>query len=227
MSKIDKPVLVFVPGLGATGVVYEPLLKRLRKTYDVRVAMHPLEFPQRLDWNFFFRPIDQAAGSAKEFRLLGHSMGGAIALAYAARYPKRVRRVVAVAPPTTPRRHAEFRGLTRFRFWRRLQNLALGIRSGNPSHALESVRIRSDVLADGRRQRLYDWANQVDLSRDLSKLRNASVLWMGSDEVLYRDHLELVKQHPSVSLKIIPGSHNYLPLHPGPIFKYVKEALDG
>lgn len=227
MSKVAKPVLVFVPGLGATGAVYEPLLKRLRDTYDVRVAMHPLTFPKRLDWKFFFRAIDQAAGSVKRFTLLGHSMGGAIALAYAARHPKRVARVVAVAPPMTPRREFGFHGLTRFRTWRRLQNLALGIRSGNPSHALESVKIRSDILADGRRRQLYDWVKTVDLSRDLATLQNATVLWMKHDEVLYRDHLDLVKRYPNVSVKITPGSHNYLPLHPKPIYRYVTEALDG
>lgn len=216
-----------MPGLGATGAVYEPFLKEWRGKYEVRVAMHSLDFPETLDWPFFFRAIEEASAGKSGFVLIGHSMGGAIALAYAARHPERVRRTIAVAPPVIPKSAIGVGGLVRFRAFRRLQNLTLGLRGGHPGHALEAVKIRAVVLADGRRRRLYDWINQADLRHDLPKLANTVVLWPKREEIISPDHLTELREHPNITLRIVPGSHNYLPLYPQPLQPYIREALRG
>lgn len=221
-----KPVLIFVPGLGATGEVYTPFLKPWQTDYDVRVAMHPLEFPEKLDLSFFFRAIDAVAGN-QPFTLVGHSMGGMIALAYTAAHPDRVTRTVAVDPPVVTKRERFPTGLVRFRWFRRLQNLWLGLLGGNPGHALKTVRIRSHVLANGRRRKLYDWINTVDLSDQLGRLQNTTVLWATHEEVLTQDHLIELRKHPNLDLVITVGSHNYLPLRPKPLQRYIREAING
>jgi pimeloyl-ACP methyl ester carboxylesterase len=221
-----KPVMIFVPGLGATGEVYEPFLKPWRKQYDVRIAMHSLDLPARLDLPFFFRAIE-AAAQGDRFTLVGHSMGGMITLAYSAAHPGRVIKTVAIAPVVVSKRERFPKGMVRFRWFRRLQNLWLGLLAGNPLHSLKTVRIRAHVLANGRRRALYDWINTVDLSDQLDSLKNTTVLWAKHEEVLTQDHLVELEKHPNLNLKIIPGSHNHLPLHPRPIQKYVEEAING
>lgn len=221
----DRPRLVFVPGLGANGEVYEPFLRQMRKQYDVTVAMHPLSMPEKLDWQFFFRAIDKAAGHAQKFILIGHSMGGATALAYAARHPGKVSRVIAVAPPTVPDRRKRGQGLARFRWYRRLQNLGLGLSSGLPLHALRSVRIRSHILANGRRQQLYRWTHSIDLSADLPKLRHATVFWPKREELLPRYHFDEVRKHRNIDARLVPGSHNYLPLNPRRLIGLIRQEL--
>lgn len=221
-----KPVLIFVPGIGATGESYEPFLKRWRNQYDVRVAMHSLKLPARLDLPFFFKAIDAAAGSEK-FILMGHSMGGLIVLAYAARHPAKVRKVIAIAPVVTARRRYGWVGLARHRWYRLLQNFSLAFRGGRPGHALRVIRIRSEVLEGARRKKLYDWITAADIGADLPKLRNATVLWAKHEEVLFGDHLIELRKHSQIRIILVPGSHNYLPLHPRPLQRYIRQALDG
>ncbi|MDP9212239.1 MAG: alpha/beta hydrolase, partial [bacterium] len=109
VSEQPKPILVFVPGLAADGSVYEPFLRTFRADFDVRSADHPLTLPEGgLPWDFFFEPIDRALDGTRGY-LVGHSMGGAIALKYAARYPGRVRKTVAVAPILFPFRRDRHR----------------------------------------------------------------------------------------------------------------------
>lgn len=220
-----KPVLIFVPGIGATGESYEPFLKRWRKQYDIRIAMHSRKLPARLDLPFFFRAIDEAAGS-EQFILMGHSMGGLIALAYAARHPATVRKVIAIAPVVTARRRYGWVGLARHHWYRVLQNFSLAFRGGHPGHALKVVKIRSEVLEGSRRKKLYDWIGTADIGSDLPSLRNAIVLWARHEEVLYGDHLIELRKHPRIRIILVPGSHNYLPLHPRPLQRYIRQALD-
>jgi pimeloyl-ACP methyl ester carboxylesterase len=222
-----KPVLIFVPGLGATGETYEPFLRTLRSEYDVRVGMYRGQAPERPDFDFFYDGIEHAAAGADSFLLVGHSKGGTIVLAYAADRPDRVERVVAVAPPVVTKRTLFPRGLVRFRWYRRLQNLWLGLVSLNLGHALRTIRIRSEVLAGTQRRVLYDWINSVDLRNRLDRLPDNRVLWERHEEVLTEDHLEELRRHPTVRLKLIAGSHNQLPINPRPILGDLREAING
>lgn len=223
----DKPLLVFVPGLGATGEVYEPFLEHMREDYTVAVAMHSLRFPEKLDWQFFFDAIDEAAGQTERFVLVGHSMGGATALKYAATHPERIIKVIAVAPPMMSGRRESVKGLAAFRWYRRLQNLGLGLLSAQPWHALKTVRIRAKVLAHGRRKQLYAWTHAIDLSKDLPKLRHATVFWPKREELLSPSHFDAVRKHPNITSRPISGSHNYLPLNPRRLIRPIREVLRG
>lgn len=226
---VSKPRLVFVPGLGATGETYRPFLKRLTKEYDVRVAVHGLRFPETLRWQFFFDAIDAAASGTRRFYLLGHSLGGATAIAYAAVHPQRVIRTVAVASPLFPvARVADMSGLKRFWFYRRLSDFALAAFGGHPLHGLRTAQVRKRRLAGRRRQRLYDWANAIDLSPYLPKLRSGIVLWMAKEELLSPRMFErLHREFPEVPTAVIPGKHSQLALAPWKVFDPVREALRG
>lgn len=216
-----KPRLVFVPGLGANGAVYGPLLVALSKQYDIRPADSPLQMPERLDDRFFFDSIDQAAGGAKRFILLGHSMGGGIALRYAARHPRRVIRTVAVAPVLFP-----FRGGRR-RTLERLRNLWQAFRSGNLGHMFSVLQIIKERAGGGRARKLYRYSRSLNLTDDLPKVKNAVILWPQHEEIIPLAHYRAVRGvHPGIVTEEIPGNHHTTSLAPDPIVPIIRRCLE-
>lgn len=222
MTKRKKPVLVFVPGLGANGQVYTLLLDRLRETYDVRSADLPPRFPRELTWPFFFAAIDRAAGNAKRFRLLGHSMGGGVALKYAAARPGRVAAAAAICPVLFPfTRHR--------RIWReRVRNLWIALRRMHLVHLYKTAKIIQSRATGGRAGKLYRFSGKIDLEKDLSKLKRATILWPEHEEIIPRPQFEEVRQRfPNVATREIPGSHHNVALAPEPLVPVIEEALRG
>lgn len=222
MSKTDKPLLVFVPGLGASGEVYRPLLDALSKDYDVVSADHSPRLPKRLSRKFFFDPIDRAIGRRGQAVLLGHSMGGAIALAYAARHPRKIMKTVAVSPVLFPfQRH-------RRKLRERATNFRISLLSGHPSHGVESLRIIRARAGGGRAKRLYDWSGNIDLTGDLPKLHHATILFPRREEIIPFDHLRRVQHdYPNIDCRLVPGSHHHAALNPRKLIPIITEALDG
>jgi pimeloyl-ACP methyl ester carboxylesterase len=228
MSDSPKPILVFVPGLGANGEVYSLLLDELRGRYDVRSADLGEDFPERLSWPFFLESIDRAANGAKEFYLLGHSLGGALALKYAADNPARVKRLVVVAPLVFPLRpHREYVGLSRFTWYRRLRSGVMALLSGHPLHLLKVVEIRKQTLGGDKRQRLYDWIDGVDLAPEAATLKNTTVLWPRREELIDPMTYTRLKEYSNITVRTVPGSHNNLALGPRKLVPIVEEALRG
>ncbi len=218
----SKPVLVFVPGLAADGSVYAPFLRALREDFDVRSADHPLTLPDGdLTWNFFFDPIDRALQGTPGY-LVGHSMGGAIALKYAADHPRRVRKVIAVAPILFSFKR------NRHRVRESLRNAMLAIRGWNLPHAIRAFRAIRRRAFGGRGRKLYDFAHTIDLSDDLPRLRDATVLFPKREEVVPQGHADRVSaRHPNVAVKQVPGSHHNIALSPQRLVDIVRKELDG
>ncbi len=215
-----KPVLVFVPGLGADGSVYAPLLNALRGDFDVRSADHSLRFPlDGLSWDFFFESIDRALGGEPGY-LVGHSMGGAIALRYAARHPERVRRVVTVAPVLFPFQRERHRARERTR------NALLALTGGHPLHVLHALRTIRRRTAGGRARKLYDFVDTIDLSTDLPRLRQATILFPEQEEIIPHAHGRRVPmEFPNVVVKRVPGSHHAVALAPRKLLPLIREEL--
>ena len=198
-----RRTVVFVPGLGANGAVYEPLLSRLREKYDVRSADLPLDFPEgELTWEFFFDAIDAVSRTAREVYLLGHSMGGGVALKYAAARPEKVVKTVAICPVLFPfKRH-------RHKWRERVWNLLVAARHLHLAHAVRALGILRSRAGDGRAGKLYRFSRSIDLRLDLPRLRNATILWPKHEEVVPRRQFdEVIRRYRNVSGVIVPGSH--------------------
>jgi len=102
----DGPVLVCIHGLSTPSYVWEPLIPYLTElgyrviTYDHYGRGHSDRVMGRQNAAFFLRHLDQlleAEGVTGRFTLMGYSMGGAIASAYAARSPDRVLALILLA----------------------------------------------------------------------------------------------------------------------------------
>lgn len=219
MKKSPTPI-IFVPGLGTRGeITYKPLLAHLRQRYEVRVADHSLDLPKKLDWQFFYRAIDKAIARNKKVYLLGHSMGGAVVLGYAANHPQKLVKTIAVAPVLFPfaRDHDPFR---------RVRSVWLSLRGLGLSHLIEAAKVRKRVLDEGRRRPLYNWTGWIDLTPMLSKVRQATVLWPAKEEIIpYRHFRRVRRDFPNVKTKHIAGSHNNMALYPSPILHALEDEL--
>ena len=103
----DGPVMVCIHGLSTPSYVFDPLLPYLTDmgnrviTYDHFGRGHSDRVMGRQNAGFFLRHLDQlleAEGITGKVTLMGYSMGGAIASAFAARSPERVEALVLLAP---------------------------------------------------------------------------------------------------------------------------------
>lgn len=209
-----------VPGLGANGGTYRLALEPLSEHFEIRTAEISLDFPPVVDWSFFEAAIDDATTVWDSFQLLGHSLGGAIALHYAATHPK-VSKVVVSSPVLFP----FTRKLVPFR---RVKGFFKGLSSGHPGHFFEALHTRRAMLAGGRAAKYYRFAGRIDLTEQLAQLPPATVLYPKHEEVIPFSHFErLQREYPHIKTRIIPGAHNDLALNPRRLVHIVREELDG
>lgn len=218
-----KQRFVFVPGLGTDGSAYKTFLDAFRSEYDVQSADLAVRFPQKLSWQFFFSPIDRAINRVTDQKpviLIGHSMGGSVALKYAASHPGRVERVIAIAPVLFPFKRV------RHRTRENLHNSLISLTGGHPLHALRIRGVIKRRTVGGRARKLYDFVDTIDLAYDLPKLRQAAILFPEHEEVTPRAHFEQVSQEfPKVRTVLILGSHHNIALAPKRVIEAVKKEL--
>lgn len=103
-SGIQGSSVVFLPGLGGTTRYWQGRLSPIERVYRV-VCLDPLGFGQSpKPWTQYtvdrhVSAIHQTLGEQGALSLVGHSMGAVLSLAYAARYPEQVERVVLIGLP--------------------------------------------------------------------------------------------------------------------------------
>jgi pimeloyl-ACP methyl ester carboxylesterase len=103
----DGPVVVAVHGLTTPSRVYDAVARGLVRAgcrvlvYDLYGRGASATVAGRQDQAFFLRQLDDLLAHERVqdgFTLIGYSMGGAIATAFTAAHPERVRRLVLLAP---------------------------------------------------------------------------------------------------------------------------------
>jgi pimeloyl-ACP methyl ester carboxylesterase len=100
----DGPTLVFIPGLSGTTRYWEGRLGALEQEYRV-LLIDPLGFGDspkpwsRYTVDHHVDALYEILKNEKRFTLIGHSMGTLLSIAYAARHPEQVERLVLLSAP--------------------------------------------------------------------------------------------------------------------------------
>ena len=101
---VDGPTLVFIPGLSGTTRYWQGRLGELEKKYRI-LLIDPLGFgDSSKPWSRYtvdshVDALYQTLKNEKQFALVGHSMGTLLSIAYAARHPEQVERLVLLSTP--------------------------------------------------------------------------------------------------------------------------------
>lgn len=107
LGPANGPLAVCVHGLTTPSFVWEPIAEKLGEmgfrvlVYDLYGRGYSDRPPGAQDADFFCDQLDALLDELDidaPFTLLGYSMGGAIATAYAARHPHRINQLVLIAP---------------------------------------------------------------------------------------------------------------------------------
>ncbi|SHI97458.1 alpha/beta fold hydrolase [Wenxinia saemankumensis] len=196
------------------------------------------------DAAFYVRELDallEAEGLGDDLVLMGYSMGGAIAAAYADAHPERVRRLILLAPAglvplSVPRwQLVPVIGdwLVRWAYPLRLRR---GIRRGNEASAvpglaaiqLRQTRRRGFAPAVLSSLRWLAGRPQEEEHRRLMKL-NIPVLaiWGGADDVIPLRALgEMARFNRRAKQELVEGAGHGLPYtHPGEVAEYALAML--
>lgn len=100
----DGPTLVFIPGLSGTTRYWQGRLGALEENHRV-LLMDPLGFGDSpKPWSRYtverhVEALYQALKNETRFVMIGHSMGTLLSIAYAARHPEQVERLVLLSVP--------------------------------------------------------------------------------------------------------------------------------
>ena len=101
---IDGPTLVFIPGLSGTTRYWQGRLGALERNYRI-LLVDPLGFGDspkpwsRYTVDSHVDALYQTLKNESRFVLIGHSMGTLLSIAYAARHPEQVQKLVLLSTP--------------------------------------------------------------------------------------------------------------------------------
>ncbi|MAY25233.1 MAG: hypothetical protein CMK02_02870 [Polycyclovorans sp.] len=234
MVVIDQgqgPVVVLIHGLGANHEDWRRVVPLLSDTFRVLVvdlpgfgSAPPLAAPGGLvDYAEAVWGALQALGVHQVGALVGHSMGGAVAIEAALNHPQGVARLAVINSmpaftPQTPRDHFEVvyrRFMVRTLGPRRLARLSAMRMFPDPADAA----LRAPVIARGRRNRVGPYLAALNAligweARDRLSGWKKPLLWLASeyDYFEFEPIRELRLVIPHMRVRCFPGERHGLPM---------------
>lgn len=235
MSKqTESPLVVLLPGIYGTGLMYAPLVECLRDEYEHKIISYPTQ--QVLSYTELVDYVAQRLPQDREFVILAESFSGPIALQLSRRCGERLRAMILVCsfvknphpilslfaplflhdrllaiPPS--RFMAKFM-ITGFKVSKEMLDLA--------------YRIQHMVSPTVFRCRLHE-AMRVDVTQTLRELSIPLLhMYAKGDRVIPRSAQRLIKRiRPDLETVALDGPHYLLQTRPEQCMPYIRRFLSG
>ncbi len=237
------PAILLLHGLGCDHTTWNPVIDRLAQTHTViapDLLGHGRSAKPRADYSVGgyangMRDLLSVLGIEK-VTVLGHSLGGGVAMQFAYQYPERTERIVLVAPGglgrevtplvrvvTTPGFGAAVGVLTTWPL-RRLLTTGMRVAAAvGPSltHDLDEVAEILDTFVDPRARRatrhvvsaVVDWRGQIITMTDRAYLTRrvpTMLVWGTADHVIPAHHAARAQAvAPTIRVALVEGAGHF------------------
>ncbi len=219
-ARSDRAILVLLPGMDGTGILFAPLLSELSPLISPWVVPFPSDQP--LSYEDLLPIVRQALPTGEPFFLLAESFSGPLAIKIAAEEPGNLRGLILVSTfirnplPWLPSCAGHLAAAPLFSFARRLI-LLKALLSGYGNRDMTALldvahsQVKAEVMAKRAREILW-----VDVRKELALVK-APIYFIGGerDRVVPPKNLrEISAVRPDVITRKIPGPHLVLQVNP-------------
>ena len=220
--------LVLIHGAGSSSLAFYYQLQHFRNSKALDLPGHPVGQPcptigHYLEW---VRGFTQAR-RYKNMVIGGHSMGGAISLLYALRYPEEVQGIILIGTGARLRVHPDYLQLGReaeadHTKW--LEN-QMAYYPGVAQDIQQSLKRRSAEIGPSVELNDLLACDQFDVMEEIHKINLPTLVICGSDDTMtpakYADYL--AEQIPGARKVIVPGATHFVQLQE---YKKVNDAIE-
>ena len=212
--------LIYIHGAGSSGLAFSYQRQHFRNSKALDLPGHPVGRPcpsieQYLEWVRGFT----AARGYNDMVVCGHSMGGAISLLYALRYPEEIRGIILVGTGARLRVHPDYLQLGREAATdpevhaRWLEN-QLAYYPGVAPEMVESLKRRSTETGPAVELNDLLACDQFDVMGEIQNINLPTLVICGAEDTMtpvkYADYL--ADRIPGAKKVIIPGATHFVQL---------------
>lgn len=209
--------LVFIHGAGSSSLAFYYQLQHFRNSKALDLPGHPTGRPcptieQYLEWVRGFT----AARRYKNMVICGHSMGGAISMLYALRYPEEVRGIILLGTGARLRVHPDYLQLGRDSVndsSRWLEN-QIAYYPGVAPDMVQSLKRRATEIGPSVELNDLMACDQFDVMDEIQNINLPTLVICGDQDAMtpvkYADYLS--EKIPGAKKVIVPGASHFVQL---------------
>ena len=209
--------LIYIHGAGSSSLAYYYQLQHFRNSKAIDLPGHPAGRPcptieGYLEWVRGFT----AARRYKDMVICGHSMGGAISMLYALRYPEEIRGIILVGTGARLRVHPDYLQLGRDSVednskW--LEN-QMAYYPGVAPDIVQSLKRRSEEIGPSVELNDLLACDSFDVMNEVQNITLPTLVICGDQDTMtpvrYADYL--ADKIPGAQKAIIPGASHFVQL---------------
>lgn len=220
LARSDKTILVLLPGMDGTGILFAPLLRELSPSISPWVVPFPSDQP--LSYDDLLPLVRQALPAGEPFFLLAESFSGPLAIKIAAEEPENLMGLILISTfirnpvPWLPSCARHLAAAPLFRLARRfilIKALLSGYGNRDMTALLDAAhsQVKAEVMAKRAKEILA-----VNVKRELKNIK-VPLHYLGGekDRVVPEKNLKEIKAaRPDLRARLIPGPHLVLQVNP-------------